>query len=78
MGLLQVLKDFAAGTSIQGLKYLVDPQLSLAKKVSWALIFIAALIYAGRQLNISVICKLKKIYTDNTCIKNKTENPFSP
>ena len=60
MGLLQVLKDFAAGTSIQGLKYLVDPQLSLAKRVSWALIFIAALIYAGRQLNISVICKFKR------------------
>ena len=57
MGLLQVLKDFAATTSIHGLTFLVQPQLSPVKKISWALIFIGALIYAGRQLNISVICK---------------------
>ena len=57
MGLLQVLKDFAGGTSIHGLTFLVQPQLSPAKRVSWALLFIGALIYAGRQMNISVICK---------------------
>ena len=57
MGLLQVLKDFAAGTSIHGLTFLVQPQLSVVRRLSWALIFLGALIYAGRQLNISVICK---------------------
>ena len=58
MGLLQVFKDFAANTSIHGLGFLVQYQLSPVKRASWALIFIIALIYAGRQLNISIICKL--------------------
>ena len=58
MRLLQVFKDFAASTSIHGLTFLVQDQLSLGRRASWGLIFIAALIYAGRQLNISVICML--------------------
>ena len=58
MGLLQVLKDFAAGTSIHGLTFLVQPQLSVLKRITWALIFFGALIYAGYQLDKSVICKL--------------------
>ena len=57
MGLLQVFKDFAAGTSIHGLTFLVQPQLSVVKRSSWALIFFGALIYAGYQLDKSVICK---------------------
>ena len=57
MGLLQVLKDFAGSTSIHGLTFMVQPQLSVAKRGAWAVVFLAALIYAGRQLNISVICK---------------------
>ena len=57
MGLLYVFKDFAANTSIHGLTFLVQPQLSVLRKVSWACIFLAALIYAGRQLNLSFICK---------------------
>ena len=59
MGLLQVFKDFAASTSIHGLTFLVQNQLSLGRRASWGLIFIAALIYAGRQLNISVICMFR-------------------
>ena len=61
MRLLQVFKDFAANTSIHGLTFLVQHQLSLGRRVCWALIFIAALIYAGRQLNISVICMFRLI-----------------
>ena len=57
MGLLQVFKEFAAGTSIHGLTFLVQPHLSVLRRISWALIFIGALVYAGYQLNKSVICK---------------------
>ena len=57
MGLLQVLKDFAAGTSIHGLTFLVKPQLSVAQTICWGFVFTWALLYAGYQVDISVICK---------------------
>ena len=69
MELLQVFKDFAASTSIHGLMFLVQPKLSKIKKISWALIFLVAFIYAGRQLNISFICKFEwfKYYFRAVC-----------
>ena len=56
-GLLQVLKDFALGTSIAGLKYLAQP--SLVTRVVWAIIIIFALIFAGIDLNKAVVCKFE-------------------
>ena len=56
MGILGVLKDFAAGTSIHGLMFIVDPKLSSLKRTTWSFVFIAALMYATHELNLSVIC----------------------
>ena len=57
MVLLKVFKDFAATTSIHAFTFLVNPQLSVVKRISWAVLIIGAVIYAGYQLNISVVCK---------------------
>ena len=59
MGLLQVLKDFACATSIGGLKYLAQPQLSVKMRVVWAIIIMFALIFAGIDLNKAVVCKFE-------------------
>ena len=56
MGILGVLKDFAAGTSIHGLMFIVDPKLSSLKRITWSFAFIAALVYARHELNLAVIC----------------------
>ena len=66
MGLLQDFKDFAATTSIHGLTFLVQQELSLGRRTCWAMIFIAALIYAGRQLNISVLCMFRLFNANNS------------
>ena len=56
MGILGVLRDFAAGTSIHGLTFIVDPKLSSLKRITWSFAFIAALVYARHELNLAVIC----------------------
>ena len=75
MGLLQVFKDFAATTSIHGLTFLVQQKLSLGRRACWAMIFIAALIYAGRQLNISVICMFRLLITMKGPRKREASQP---
>ena len=57
MGILQVLKDFASGTSIHGLTFIVQPQLSILKRISRAFIFTAAMVYATERLKIAIIGK---------------------
>ena len=57
MSILQVLKDFAGGTSIHGLTFIVQPQLPIWKRVTWTLFFIAAMIYATVRLQIQIISK---------------------
>ena len=58
MGLLDVFREFAGGTSIHGFTFLVQPKLSKFTKILWALAIIGALVYASYQLNLSRICKL--------------------
>ena len=58
MVVLQVLKDFAAATSIHGLAFIVDIRLSVAKRVAWSLIFTAAIMWASIQLQFAVTSKL--------------------
>ena len=69
MGLLNVLKDFAGGTSIHGLKYLAQTQLSTLTRVTWAYVFLTAIIYASYQLKLAVICKsynlIQKLTSNN-------------
>ena len=55
---LQVLKNFAGKTSIHGLGFVVDYRLSVFMRVTWALIFTGAIIWASIQLQFSVTCKL--------------------
>ena len=62
MAVLDVLKEFALKTSIHGLTFIAQPKLSTLTRVSWIYIFIAAMVYAGHELKLAVICKsLKKI-----------------
>ena len=56
---LQVLKDFAGATSIHGLAFIVDTRLSVFKRVTWALIFTAAIMWASIQLQFAVTSKLR-------------------
>ena len=56
---LQVLKKFAGKTSIHGLGFVVDYRLSVLKRVTWALIFTAAIIWASIELHFAVTCKLR-------------------
>ena len=58
MGILKLLKDFAGGTSIHGLGFMVHKQSSTLKKFTWALLFLAAILYASLELRVKVTCKL--------------------
>ena len=55
MGVLQVLRDFAAGTSIHGFTFLVDKRSSPSTKLIWAFSLIVALTYASLEMRNSVI-----------------------
>ena len=61
MSILQVLKDFAGGTSIHGLTFIVQPQLPIWKRVTWTLVFIAAMVYATERLHVAIIGKNEKV-----------------
>ena len=67
---LQVLKNFAGKTSIHGLGFVVDYRLSVFTRVTWALIFTAAIIWASIQLQFSVTCKLSVKFLRKTCKKS--------
>ena len=56
-GLLEVLKDFAGGTSIHGLGFVVDRKKSLLTRCFWAIVFSSLIIYASIELRNSVLCK---------------------
>ena len=53
-----ILRDFAKGTSIHGLGFIVEPKLPKITRVIWTLLFIGAMIYATLELRKAVICKL--------------------
>ena len=59
MVVLQVLKNFAGATSIHGLAFIVDTRLSVFKRVTWSLIFTAAIMWASIQLQFAVTSKLR-------------------
>ena len=56
-GLLEVLKDFAGGTSIHGLAYVVDNKKSVKTRFFWAIVFSSLILYASIELRNSVLCK---------------------
>ena len=57
MRVLRHLKQFASTTSIHGLAYIVRPNGTKRSKIGWALVFIAAVLYASLELRKQVFCK---------------------
>ena len=57
MVVLQVLRDFAGGTSIHGFTFLVRPTSSPLTKAIWAIAIVIALMYASAEMRNSVISK---------------------
>ena len=55
MGFLEVLHDFAGGTSIHGFTFLVDKRSSPRTKLFWTFSLIVALTYASLEMRNSVI-----------------------
>ena len=61
MWLLDVFEDFAGGTSIHGLTFLIQSKLSAFTRITWAFVFIGAMVYASFQLKLAVICKFRPV-----------------
>ena len=57
MTVSKLLKDFADGTSIHGLCFMVEKKSSLAKRLTWFLLFLASVVYASVQLKTAIIGK---------------------
>ena len=57
MGILLVLTHFASGTSIHGLTFIVQKRLPIWERVTWTLVFIAAMIYATERLHVAIVGK---------------------
>ena len=62
MWLLDVFEDFAGGTSIHGLTFLIQSKLSAFTRITWAFVFIGAMVYASFQLKLAVICKFRTVF----------------
>ena len=58
MRVLRHLKHFASTSSIHGLAYIVRPNGTTRSKICWALVFVAAVLYASLELRKQVFCKL--------------------
>ena len=54
MAPLQLLKDFAEATSIHGLSFMVENKTSMAKRLTWFLLFLASVVYATLQLKTAI------------------------
>ena len=57
MGFLNILQEFAGGTSIHGFSFLVQPTSSIRAKIIWALCLVVAITYASVQMRLSVVGK---------------------
>ena len=53
-----VLKEFCQNTSIHGLSSIVEAKSSLIKRITWFVIFVISISYAGIQLKGNVDSKL--------------------
>ena len=62
MVVLQVLREFAGGTSIHGFTFLVRPETSTRTKIIWALLLVVAMMYATLEMRNSVISKYHYIF----------------
>ena len=53
----KVLREFAGGTTVGGLKFLVDPKSSPITKIIWAIAIFVAFMYATLEMGNSVVSK---------------------
>ena len=60
MGIWGTLNQFAKEASMHGPSYIIDPKLSLKKKIIWGLILLGFSTYAGLQLKDCIECKFIK------------------
>ena len=57
MGVVNVLKEFALGTSIHGLKFIAESRLSTLQRTIWAFFLIGAMVYAVQEIRNAANCK---------------------
>ena len=62
MVVLKVLQEFAGGSSIHGLTFLVSPKSSSRTKIIWALLLVVAFMYATLEMKNSVDGKYDYIF----------------
>ena len=62
MVVLQVLREFAGGTSIHGFTFLVSPKSSTRTKIIWAIAIVVALSYASWEMKNSVTSKYYYVF----------------
>ena len=60
MGLISLLREFAKTTSLHGIGFCVQEKLSFTTRVSWAILFTIAVIWASLELRLAIICKFFK------------------
>ena len=63
MVVLQLLQEFAGGTSIHGFGFLVSHKTSARSKIIWAISLVVAMIYASAEMRNSVISKFHYIFS---------------
>ena len=68
MVVLEVLREFSAGTSIHGFTFLESPKSSSRTKIIWAIAIVVALSYASWEMRNSAI---SKYYCDFRIMKKK-------
>ena len=58
MGVVNVFKEFALGTSIHGLKFIAESRLTTLQRTIWAFVFIGAMVYAVQEIRNAANCKI--------------------
>ena len=66
MKLFENLTHFANNTSIHGLVYIAKKSSSAAKRITWFVLFLLSMIYAGNQIAEEVKCKFMIQYVHFT------------
>ena len=66
MKLFENLTDFANNTSIHGLVYIAKKSSPASKRITWFVLFLLSMIYAGNQIAEEVKCKFMNQYVHYT------------
>ena len=77
MVVLQVLREFAGGTSIHGFAFLVSPKTSTRSKLIWAVLLVVAMMYATLEMRNSVISKYQYLFQNHKIETNDFLNTIN-